>query len=482
MLSSIRKFSTSFLGKVVIALIAIAFVVGFGFSGSFSGKQNIVAKINDEKISTQEFVNYLRTVNITYEDMERVGKYNLLERILTNYISEKIVAIESKKKGFQLSDKSLFGKLSNDKRFQKDGKFSETRYEKFILTSGLTKPFYENLLKENEIKSQLLNFYSGGLDLPTFMIDNLYKDENRSLDIKYISLTKIYENKLIDNNEIDKYYEKNKSSFEEVQKKFRYLKLSPEILIGNKIVNEEYFNKIDSIENSILDGEDFDSLTSGYKNDIKNVSFVNSERIKSNGDKFKDIEIDAFSKIFQIEEILTPKFINNKDDYYLVELLESKTEMLNLNSKGLKIKIINQIKLISQIEKISELINNIEEDKFSNKNFEDLAVENNQKIENDTLKNVNDSSKFNSNSLKRIYEYKKGSIFVLPDEKENFLVSIVNEKKPKIDINSKKYKDYVKKTKELYVAKIYKSYDRYINQSYKIDIKANVLKRIENSF
>ena len=95
---------------------------------------------------------------------------------------------------------------------------------------------------------------------------------------------------------------------------------------------------------------------------------------------------------------------------------------------------------------------------------------------------VNDSSKFNSNSLKRIYEYKKGSIFVLPGEKENFLVAIVNEKNPKIDINSKKYKDYVKKTKELYVAQIYKSYDKYINQSYKIDIKANVLKRIENSF
>ena len=48
MLSSIRKFSTSFLGKAVIALIAIAFVVGFGFSGSFSGKQNIVAEITND--------------------------------------------------------------------------------------------------------------------------------------------------------------------------------------------------------------------------------------------------------------------------------------------------------------------------------------------------------------------------------------------------------------------------------------------------
>ena len=133
MLSSIRKFSTSFMGKIVIALIAIAFIVGFGMSGSFSGKQNIVAEINDEKISTQEFVNYLRTVNITYEEMEKVGKLNLLERVLTNYISEKIVAIESNKMGFQLSDRSLFRKLANDKKFQKDVEFSETRYEKFII-------------------------------------------------------------------------------------------------------------------------------------------------------------------------------------------------------------------------------------------------------------------------------------------------------------------------------------------------------------
>ena len=179
-------------------------------SGSFSGKQNIVAEINDEKISTQEFVNYLRTVNITYEEMEKVGKLNLLERVLTNYISEKIVAIESNKMGFQLSDKSLFRKLVNDKKFQKDGEFSETKYEKFILTNGLTKPFYESLLKENEIKSQLLNFYSGGLNLPKFIIDDLYKEENRSIDIEFISLTKIYEKKIVKEEEIVSFLRKIK--------------------------------------------------------------------------------------------------------------------------------------------------------------------------------------------------------------------------------------------------------------------------------
>ena len=166
MLSSIRKFSKSFLGKIVIGLIAIAFIVGFGMGGTFSGKQNIVAELNGKKISSQEFVSYLQKVNITEDDIKRTGKSELLQKILMNYISEKIISTESKEKGVQLSDRSLLKKLINDKKFEKDGKFSEIKYEKFILSNGLTKPFYENLIRETEIKDQLLNFYAGGIKLP----------------------------------------------------------------------------------------------------------------------------------------------------------------------------------------------------------------------------------------------------------------------------------------------------------------------------
>ena len=175
MLSSIRKFSKSILGKIVIGLIAVAFVVGFGMGGSFSGKQNIVAEINNEKITSQEFVTYLQKVNITTDDIEKIGKSNLLQRILMNYISEKIISIESKKRGFQLTDRSLLNKLKDDKKFQKDGKFSEIKYEKFMISNNLTKPFYENIVRETEVKDQLLNFYSGGIKLPVFIINDLYK-------------------------------------------------------------------------------------------------------------------------------------------------------------------------------------------------------------------------------------------------------------------------------------------------------------------
>jgi len=109
------------------------------------------------------------------------------------------------------------------------------------------------------------------------------------------------------------------------------------------------------------------------------------------------------------------------------------------------------------------LINDIEENTFKKDDFTDFANKNNAQIKNLTLKNIDDTSKFNSKSLKRIFELKSGSIFVLPDENENYLMTIVNEKIPKIDINSTSYKNYQNKAKELYTAKIYKSYDSYIN-------------------
>ena len=481
MLSSIRKFSKSILGKIVIGLIAVAFVVGFGMGGSFSGKQNIVAEINNEKITSQEFVTYLQKVNITTDDIEKIGKSNLLQRILMNYISEKIISIESKKRGFQLTDRSLLNKLKDDKKFQKDGKFSEIKYEKFMISSGLTKPFYENLVKETEIKDQLLNFYSGGIKLPVFIINDLYKKENILKKVNYINLTKIYEKNKISEKEIEDYYEKNKNSFQEIYKKFKYVKLSPEVLVGEKIINEVFFKKIDDIENGILDGKSFNDITSEYKEKIKNTDFLNSKRTRKDGQTFESIDLNSFKEIFEIEDKNSPKFINHNNNYYLVEILDSKNELPNLKNQKLKDSIETQLKVIAQIEKIAKLIKDINDKKFVGNDIVKLAKKNNIAVNTLTIKNINDTSKFSLKLLKRIYEFGSGSIFVLPGDKENYLVTIVNEKDPVIDPNSDNYKKYMKKANAQYVAKIYKSYDKYINANYKIDIKSNVLKRIENS-
>ena len=100
MLGSIRKFTKSFVAKIFIAIIALPFLL-WGMGDVFrSGKQNVLVEINDEKISTKEFITYIQKIKLSKKEIENIGKSKILDHILTNYISEKIINIESKKKDF----------------------------------------------------------------------------------------------------------------------------------------------------------------------------------------------------------------------------------------------------------------------------------------------------------------------------------------------------------------------------------------------
>ena len=209
MIASIGKFSKSFLAKVLVGIIALPFIL-WGMGDVFrSGNQNVIAEINDTKIGTKDFMNYLQSVKITNDEIKNTGKEKIINQILTNYISEKIISIETKDKGIDLTDLSLKRILTSDKEFQKDGKFVRTKYEKFLLTNGFPAANYEKNIYNLETKGQLLTYYSGGIKLPEFLIDDLYTRENKSKILSYLDLEKIYSKKEITTKEYEEFYEKN---------------------------------------------------------------------------------------------------------------------------------------------------------------------------------------------------------------------------------------------------------------------------------
>ena len=184
MLSSIGKFSKSLSIKVLVGIIILPFIF-WGMGDIFrGGNQNIIATIDSEKISTQEFFNYLNRLNLTEKEKKDLNKTGLLERILSEYIGKKIVDLEIKYFGITLSDSSLKDIIVNDKIFFKDEKFSRTEYEKFLLKNGLNAPEFEQNISEQEKKRQLLSFLSEGLRIPNFLIQNAFKKENQIKDVR----------------------------------------------------------------------------------------------------------------------------------------------------------------------------------------------------------------------------------------------------------------------------------------------------------
>ena len=281
---------------------------------------------------------------------------------------------------------------------------------------------------------------------------------------RFRNLNKIYSKNTPSEEDIKSFYEKNKSLFKEKFKTFKYLELTPEILTEKKDFDEDYFKKLDGIENDILDGKTFDSIVSRNKQKVINDTFL--------------------KKIFSIENKNKPEFISFDNNYYVAEVLDEKDMVLTLKDQELKKTIIAQLKINFIIKENAKLLEKIRNKKFHEKEMLQLSKKNNVTINKAKINNIKDTSKFSPNLLKTIYKFNSGQIFVLSDDllKKNYLVRITKEKDPKIDPNSDIYKQYVAKANAEYISKVYKSYDNYINANYKIDVNNRVLERLKNSF
>ena len=95
------------------------------------GSQNVIATIDSNKISTQEFINYINRLNLSEEQIKNMSKTDLIEQILSDYIGKKVMSLEIEKLGIVVSDSALRDIIKNDKSFLKMINFQELSMKNF---------------------------------------------------------------------------------------------------------------------------------------------------------------------------------------------------------------------------------------------------------------------------------------------------------------------------------------------------------------
>ena len=95
-----------------------------------------------------------------------------------------------------MSDRILNKKIKKNKNFlDENNKFSRIKYEKFLLSNNITAPDFEFRLRQSELKQNLLNFISGGVNSPLFLINNSFKDQTKVITLNYVNLSNFYKKK-----------------------------------------------------------------------------------------------------------------------------------------------------------------------------------------------------------------------------------------------------------------------------------------------
>lgn len=481
MISKFRKFSNSIFAKVFLFIVVLPFVF-WGMGDLFSGgNQNTIAKIGKDKISTQEFIEFVK--NNTTND-NKLNK-DSIERLLYSFIGEKLILSEVSELQIKLSDSSLSKLIKNEEIFKKDNNFSRIKYEKFLVNKGISAVYFESSLSRQEKKKQFFDFVSGGIIPSDFLINNTFNKINQKRNIQILDLNDILKNNLnFSKNEIESYFNENKKNYIQTFKTIKFIELNQKNLTGNDEFNDIFFKKIDEIEDFIVEGQDLNFILKEFSLENFTTGTFNNEGKdkKLNSNNF--IPSVIIKRVFNLTESETTAFIETKDKYFVVELIKTENIQKSIEDKSVKNEIISILEKKSKRKLIIEYIDKINNKEFKKIDFDKLSKDKSVPIRNITLNSQSDDKILKKELINQIYRYPEKNLIIITDInlEENYLVYIDNIENASISKNDEKYKEYQNLSKVKLISNLYNTYDLYLKNKYKVDINYKTLDRINNYF
>jgi len=472
MIEKIKNLSwKQFGGLVLIIIIIIAFGFG-GFGGGFStNNQNNIAKINKTNITTQNFMDYVNQSGISQEVIRDNLEKNIIEELLSGLISTTIIDLEIKNLNISINEKTILKNIKENKNFQdENGKFQRVKYEKFLLTNNMSAPMFELQLKNRELQKHLFDFIGAGTISPEFLIDEKFKENNRSIDIEYFELESLYKVKSdYTDSEIKLFIEENKDQLKREYIDFKYVALNPKNLVGVEEFNQEFFDKIDEIENKISKGDTFESILENINvKALEITEFAPSSNKQINEDLIYSKKITKFD------------LIESGDNFLLYNIENEYDKAPDLNDEIIMNEITELIYQKGKFDYNRKLLEDIQNNKFNNTKFEELTNFNKKYM---SISSINDNEVFDINSVKILYSLPINS-FTLVNNSENkiYLVKITGSNNNQFNKSDNNYLEFVKSENTNNRKNILQTYDQLMNTKYQIQINQKTLDRIKNYF
>jgi len=475
MLDKLRSFSKGKMATVLVAIIIIPFVF-WGMGSVFSGgNTNSVAKINNFNISTEDFVTYINRSKIKTEIIKDNIDENILEDLLTQLVSNTLIDIEIKDQNIKFSDNTLAKRIKKNKSFQdENNNFSRIKYEKFLLENNISAAEFEIKLRKKELKNNFFSYISGGVTSPYFFTNSIYKKQTKEIEISYINLNSVYKKKdQFTKTEIDQFINDNEDKLKKELIDFSYVKLTPQNLIQGTQFDENFFSKIDEIENLITNNSDIKNIATNYSLKLKFVK----DYISNNNDKketYKEIYLNRENDKIQLID---------KNDYYLLFKIENIKKILpSPDDNNFKNLVKNTLFEKNKYDYNKNLLIKIQKNNFNDSDFLNLVNDKNL-VKKDKIQSIKEDNKFSIHSIKLLYSLPKNSFLLMDDNENNiYITKIENIIANNLKENSNDLNSYSKQSTIKLRDNLYSSYDILMNEKYKIEINKNTLERVKNYF
>jgi peptidyl-prolyl cis-trans isomerase D len=195
-----RKASSNWLGKTIMAVVMGVLIVSFGVWGIadiFKGfGQSTVAKVGRTEISLNEFrqiyTDRLQQISRQFGrplTPDQARAFGLDRQVLQQTIAEAALDEEARRLGLGQSDEQIRQFIMNDPNFKGvGGNFDPNRFQAVIRNFGYTEQRYVADQRKVSLRRQITGTIGAGLEPPKAMIDVLTRFQNEQRAIEFVRL------------------------------------------------------------------------------------------------------------------------------------------------------------------------------------------------------------------------------------------------------------------------------------------------------
>src|SRR6187549_2757091 len=200
MLRGMRKASSNWLGKIVMAVVMGVLIVSFGVWGIadiFKGfGQSSLAKVGGTEISTEQFrqiyTDKLQQLGRSFGrplTQEQARAFGLDRQVLQQTIAEAALDEEARRMGLGVSDAEVMRQIYNDPNFKGlGGNFDPARFQATIRQFGYTEQRYLAEQRRVGLRRQIAGTISAGVEPSKVLLDALIRFQNEQRSIEYVKL------------------------------------------------------------------------------------------------------------------------------------------------------------------------------------------------------------------------------------------------------------------------------------------------------
>jgi peptidyl-prolyl cis-trans isomerase D len=195
-----RKASSNWLGKIIMATVMGVLIISFGVWGIadiFRGfGQSTLAKIGRTEISAEQFrqiyTDKLQQLGRQFGrplTMDQARAFGLDRQVLQQTIAEAALDEEARRMGLGQSDAEVMRMIYSDPNFKGlGGQFEPARFQSTIRQFGYTEQRYLAEQRRLALRRQIAGTISAGLEPPKVLIDALTRFQNEQRSVEYIKL------------------------------------------------------------------------------------------------------------------------------------------------------------------------------------------------------------------------------------------------------------------------------------------------------